>query len=136
MSIERYRVSESLIERVRTGSWNPDNNEVDRGYWLAFREVKKSVKKILNNRNAGDVAAEDHGDWYRALFSPSVDARIMKASDLAGYRNGQVYIRNSMHVPPNKDAVFDCMPSLFDLLRDEEHAAVRAIFLRSVRFVY
>ena len=89
LSIEGYRVSETLIERVRGGAWNPENNEADRGqrdamaargYWLAFNEVKRSVTRILNNDNPGEVAADDHGAWYRALFGTSVEARILKAS--------------------------------------------------------
>jgi hypothetical protein len=30
LSIEGYRVSTELIERVRSGSWNPETNERDR----------------------------------------------------------------------------------------------------------
>lgn len=144
LSIEGYRVSEALIERVRSGAWNPEANEADRqqrdamaarGYWLAFNAVRSSIEKILSKENAGQVAENDHGDWYRALFSPSVEARILKASDLAGYRGDQVYIRNSMHVPPPKEAVLDCMPALFDQLRNEEHAAVRTV-LGHWAFVY
>lgn len=144
LSIEGYRVSEALIERVRSGGWDPDNNETDqqqrdamaaRGYWLAFNVVKDSVEEILNKENAGAVVEDDHADWYRALFGPSVEARILKAGDLAGYRNGPVYIRNSMHVPPPREAVLDCMPALFELLRNEEHAAVRSVLGHWV-FVY
>jgi len=49
LSIEGYRVSPTLIERVRTGAWNPDQNETDvaqrdalaaRGYHEAFQAVK------------------------------------------------------------------------------------------------
>ena len=136
LSIEGYRVNERLIERVRDGEWNPDQIEADkqnrdamaaRGYWLAFRQVKKSVARVLNNENAGDVAEQDHRDWYRELFAASVEAGILGAGDLAGYRNGQVYIRNSRHVPLKKEAILDCMPALFDHLRQEEHAAVRTV---------
>lgn len=35
---------------------------------------------------------------YRELFAPSVDAGILKASDLAGYRGHQVFIKNAAHV--------------------------------------
>src|SRR5690606_16985117 len=52
---------------------------------------------------------------------------ILKASDLAGYRNDQVYIGGSMYVPLSKDAVRDAMPELFNLLRKEKNAAVRAV---------
>jgi hypothetical protein len=31
LSIEGYRVSRKLIERVRSNTWNPETNEQDRG---------------------------------------------------------------------------------------------------------
>ena len=136
LSIEGYRVNEQLIERVRNGEWNPDQIEADkqnrdamaaRGYWLAFNEVKNSVERVLNNENAGDVADRDHRDWYRELFGPGVEAGILAPADLAGYRNDQVYIRNSRHVPLQKEAILDCMPAFFDHLREEEHPAVRTV---------
>jgi len=144
LSIEGYRVTEQLIERVRDGAWNPESDESDRGhrdamaargYWLAFQEVKKSVERVLKGENAGEIADQEHGSWYRALFGPSVEAGILEPGDLAGYRNGQVYIRNSMHVPPKKAVVLDGMPALFDLLREEAHPAVRAVLGHWV-FVY
>lgn len=136
LSIERYRVTVELIERVRSGAWDPKENEADRrqrdamaarGYWLATQRVRESIKTILAGENSGKVADNDHGDWYRELFAPSVTSGILKASDLAGYRNDQVYIGGSMHVPLNKDALRDAMPELFELLEKEENAAVRAV---------
>jgi hypothetical protein len=101
-----------------------------RGYWLAFQEVKQSVERILEGQNPDDVAERDHGDWFRALFTPSVEANILTAGDLAGYRGDRVYIRNSKHVPPKKDTILDCMTALFDHLRDEDHAAEHNARLR------
>ena len=144
LSIEGYRVSEKLIERVRSGNWNPDNTEEDnehknalaaRGYWQAFQVAKDSIKKILNGKNAGIVADEDHGKWYRELFGASVVAGIIQPSDLAGYRNRSVYIRKSMHTPPNYAAVRDLMTVFFELLQNEKNAAVR-IVLGHFIFVY
>lgn len=40
-----------------------------------------------------------------------------------------------MHVPLNVEAVRDTMPALFDLLREEDHPAVRAVLGHFV-FVY
>src|SRR5690606_36718435 len=93
----------------------------------AFNLVKKSIKKILGKSNPGQVADEDHGEWYRELFGPSVTAGLLRPADLAGYRNHQVYIGNSMHTPLNKEAVRDAMPILFQLLSEEPSAAVRAV---------
>ena len=144
LSIEGYRVSEALIERIRDTKWDPDNDDEDlehrnvraaRGYYEAFQQVKDSVKKVLEGANAGEIAKQDHGDWYRTLFAPGVTAGIIRPADLAGYRNGPVFIRQSMHVPPPKEAVRDLMPAFFNLLRDEEHPAVRNVLGHFI-FVY
>jgi len=144
LSIEGYRVSRELIERVRTGGWNPDRNDGDRqqrdamaarGYYEAFQIVKGSVESVLKAANPGRVFERDHSAWYRALFAPSVSSGILVAADLAGYRAGQVYIRRSKHVPPKPEAVRDMMPSLTELLTEEENAGVRAV-LGHFMFVY
>jgi hypothetical protein len=128
LSIERYRVTPELVERVRSGTWDFANNEEDkkqrdamaaRGYWQATQKVRESISKILKGNDAGMIADNDHGDWYRELFAPSVAAGLLKASDLAGYRSHQVYISGSMHVPVNVDGVRDAMPTLFELLKEE-----------------
>ncbi|HOA94544.1 MAG TPA: Fic family protein [Quisquiliibacterium sp.] len=135
LSIEGYRVSAELIERVRSGHWNPDS-EADRshrdalaarGYWLAFQKVRDTVRRIAQGANAGEATQTDHGAWYRELFGPGVAAGLLKPGDLAGYRNGPVYIRQSMHVPPRAEAVRALMPALFDLLRDEPDVSVRVV---------
>lgn len=144
LSIEGYRVNIALIERVRSGNWNPDSDENDknhknalaaRGYWQAFQSVKKSIEKVMAGANAGDVVWQDHSDWYRQMWSPSVTAGILKATDLAGYRNLPVFIRRSMHVPPNVEAVRSLMPAFFELLKEEDSVAVRVV-LGHFFFVY
>jgi fido (protein-threonine AMPylation protein) len=144
LSIEGYRVTPELIECVRSGTWNPEANEQDReqtnamaarGYWQAYQSVGKSIEKVLKNENPGGVAEEDHRTWYREMFAPSVAAGILKPADLAGYRNGQVYIRQSMHVPLNREAVRDAMPAFFELLSQETDPAVRVVLGHFV-FVY
>ena len=128
LSIEGYKVNSALIEKVRSGNWNPDSDKDDqdqrnalaaRGYWQSFQSVRQSIEKVLGGSNAGTIAENDHASWYRALFSPGVTAGILKATDLAGYRNGPVYIRRSMHTPPSKEAVRELMPAFFELLQHD-----------------
>jgi hypothetical protein len=152
LSIEGYRVnpklieraSPELVERVRSGEWNPDEKEEDRehrnalaarGYWQAYQAVRESVRKVLAGDNPGAVGDDDHGDWYREMFGPSVTAGLLRTADLAGYRNDQVYIRRSMHVPPRHEAVRDCLPAFFDLLREEPEPSLRVVLGHFV-FVY
>ena len=144
LSIEGYQVSSELIEKVKTGNWNPDTDTKDvqhknalaaRGYWQAFQIVTKSITKILNGENPGSILNQDHGSLYRELFGPSVAAGILKASDLAGYRNNQVFISQSRHVPPDPASVRDAMPALFELLESEVDSAVRSVLGHFI-FVY
>jgi hypothetical protein len=144
LSIEGYRVSREFIDLVRSGQWQADGSDENKkhldamaakGYWDAFLQVKKAVRAVLEGKNPGEVLELTHSDWYLALFGPSVAAGIIKPSDLAGYRTGPVYIRQSMHTPPNREAVRDMMPTLFDLLAEEENAAVRVVLGHFV-FVY
>jgi hypothetical protein len=136
LSIEGYRVSAELIERVRAGDWNPAMREADRrdqnalaarGYWQAFQEVKRSLEKILAGESAGATVHRDHGGWYREMFAPQVAAQIVEPATLAGYRNGPVFIRRSRHLPPSVEAVRDLMPTFFELLEQEQEPAVRVV---------
>ena len=136
LSIEGYRVTPGLIDRVRSGSWSPESNESDRqsrdalaarGYWQAFQRVKRSVEQIIGGANAGSLVRAAHREWYRELFQPSVAAGIIPASALAGYRNDFVFLRTSRYVPPRWEAVRDAMPALFDHLESEKEPGVRAV---------
>lgn len=144
LSIEGYKVSRELIDRVQKGNWRPDLSVEDReqsdalaarGYWLAYQSVRESVKTVLSGDNAGKVAEEDHRKWYRELFLPSISAGLLKPADLAGYRSDQVYIRYSKYLPPRPEAVREIMPAFFELLTEEKEPSVR-IILGHFLFVY
>ena len=144
LSIEGYRVTAELIEKVASGDWNPDDIPSDaeaknamaaHGYWLAHNEVKTTIRAILSGTNPGVGFRASHGAWYRKLFAPNVDAGFLKPVDLAGYRADKVFIRNASHVPPSQEAVREMMPELCSLLEAESNAAVRAV-LGHFLFVY
>lgn len=136
LSIEGYRVTPELIERVCSGSWDPDHHDDDRqgrdalaarGYWQAFQVVKSTVAEIIAGANPGTLVRTAHRDWYRELFQPCVVAGLVPASALAGYRNDAVYLRTSRYVPPRWEAVRDAMPALFDIIEQEPEPGVRAV---------
>lgn len=136
LSIEGYKVSKSLIEKIKSGEWNPELDETDllqrnalaaKGYYLAFLAVRDSINKALTGVDAIEVLQQNLSEWYQALFSPSVEAGLIEAAHLAGYRNDRVFIRHSLHVPPPREAVFDCMDAFFTCLKHEENPIVRAV---------
>lgn len=144
LSIEGYKVTPELIDLVRSGDWQAEASEENRqhldamaarGYWDAFQQVKKSLLAVLKGENPGEVLEQSYSDWYLALFGPSVAAGIVSQTDLAGYRSGPVYIRQSKHTPPNREAVRDMMPAFFDLLAEEDNPAARVVLGHFI-FVY
>lgn len=136
LSIEGYRVTPELIERVRSGAWDPKGNERDRkdadalaarGYWQAFQAVKATVAGILAGGDAAALCEPGVRVWYREMFQPGIAAGAVPVTAMAGYRTGPVYLRTSRYIPPRAEALRDAMAGLFALLREEPEPAVRAV---------
>lgn len=136
LSIEGYRVTPELIERVASGAWEPDRDAGDRdsrnalaayGYWLAFQQVREAVAQVIERESAGAIVRAGHRDWYREMFRPQVTAGLIDASMLAGYRTIPVYLRGSRHVPPRWELLREAMPALCDLVEGESEPGVRAV---------
>lgn len=136
LSIEGYRVTDTLIEQVAGGEWSPDTDSAQattrdtlaaRGYYQAFQSVKASIARVLEGESVGEVIRSDHHEWYAQLFDPSVQAGILNRSQLMGYRTGPIFIRNSMHTPVPREAILDSLEALFDLISTEPEASVRAV---------
>ncbi len=144
LSIEGYQVSETLINKVKNDSWDPVNNHEDanlknamaaKGYFEAFQAVKVCIERIINDESAPILLKQQLQGWFQKLFSPSVNAGILPAEALFGYRQDRVFIRNSRHTPPSKECVPDAMQVFFECLANEPHAGVRAV-LGHYFFVY
>jgi fido (protein-threonine AMPylation protein) len=144
LSIEGYKVTAELIQKIRLGEWNPTQIQTDqqaiaamaaRGYFEAFQEVKNSLARVLGGESGASVLKSAHHDWHQSLFAPAVRAGLLSPVSLAGYRRDQVYIQGSRHIPLPAHAVLDAMETYFDLLASEENPAVRAV-LGHFFFVY
>jgi len=61
-----------------------------RGYWQAYQAVQKSVGRVLHGENAGQVADEDHGTWYRR-----------NQEDLASTENPRAALRPTVELVPS-----------------------------------
>ena len=136
LSIEGYRVTAELVERVRLGNWSPEGHEADRqsrdalaarGYWQAFQLVRETVGKVVAGGDSGSLVRAEHRNWYLELFQPFVATGVIAASALAGYRGSAVFLRGSGHVPPRWETVRDAMPALFELLENETEPSARAV---------
>ena len=136
LSIEGYRVTPELIERVQSGTWNPEDHADDqqqrdalaaRGYWQAYQTVRSAVDQILQGEDPAGLFREAHRNWYFQMFEPFVAAGAYPAAVLADYRNHPVYLRGSRYVPPRADLVTEGMEVLAGLLEQEDSPGVRAV---------
>ena len=138
LSIEGYQVTTELISRIAQGDWSPESLQQDRsqrdalaakGYYDAFYLVKDLLLGVHQSDrfNLQDTLNQAISRWYRALFQPCVNAGIINALDLAGFRKGPIYIRGSLHTPPPSEQLMDCMEALKDLLSTEDDFIVKAI---------
>ncbi|MCF6309160.1 MAG: Fic family protein [Sulfurimonas sp.] len=137
LSIEGYKVTTELIEKMKNGNWNPVQNIEDKetrdalaakGYYEAFEELKSNILTYLTSKEHIEDNIQDlQSKLYRKLFLPSVQANILKAKDLIGYRNSAIYLRGSEHVPPPKEAVLDSMDKYFEMIQADDNILSKAI---------
>ena len=136
LSIEGYRVSEELIEKIASGAFNPEQHDADRqqldalaalGYWETFKLIRAAVGRSFDGEDAATIFEREHRNWNVAMCGPMIRSGVMKLSDCLGYRNNVVMIKNSDHVPPPYEAVMDCMEELVERLHEEKEPCVRAI---------
>lgn len=137
LSIEGYKVTTELIEKIKHGEWNPAQNEEDRetrsalaakGYYEAFETLKTHIIESLDKKQKiEDDMSNIQATLYRKLFLPSVQANIINASDLIGYRNTAIYLSGSEHVPPPKEAVLDSMEVYLKMLKESDSVLSKAV---------
>ncbi|HDL01010.1 MAG TPA: hypothetical protein ENH23_02105 [candidate division Zixibacteria bacterium] len=136
LSIEGYKVTHELIERVSNGNWSPETIEQDKeakdalaakGYHGAFNNVKESITEAYKKEDINYLIDVGITQWYTALFKPCVTAGLIGELNLAGFRKGPIYIRGSRHVPPASEQLMDCMAALKECIIEEESFAVKAV---------
>ena len=137
LSIEGYKITDELIEKVIKGNWNPEFDDNDKktkdalaakGYADAFNEIKNDLKEEVSSNVYGNKFVEKlHSKWFVKLFGSSVQSGVLKASDLIGYRKHQVFIRNSKHIPLEECELLDAMETYFELLANEKNPFVQAV---------
>ena len=133
LSIEGYKVDRTLINNVLSGQREVESDDektvlIIKGYYQAFQKVNDSIVRIRTEHlNPGQCVEFEFMDWYIEMWKPFVDAGIIKLSDIMGYRNRPVYIKNSWHVPPASHKLMDYMDEYFECLKNEEYASVRAV---------
>jgi hypothetical protein len=119
-TIEGYRITREDIRAVEEGmSYRGKTaEEIERlmalkGYAQAFERTLELIADV-REREGSRMSEGDILDLHLELWGPSVDAGILRASDLRGWRGDPVYIRRSDHVPPAPGKMSTLMRVLVD----------------------
>lgn len=108
-TIEGYRISREEVRAVLEGipyaGRTPD--EIARlmalkGYSRAFDKTLDLVRETFGRPGLSESRIFD---LHLELWGPSIDAGIVAATDMRGWRDGPVFIRQSRHVPPGPEKV-------------------------------
>jgi hypothetical protein len=134
-SIEGYRLSladvSALLGDGAEGDLNIDDERSKLavlGYGIAFDRL---ISRIRDGHRSPPLTSALALDLYTDLFTPSIEAGVIAASDLRGWRMEPVFIRDTLFVPPGPTKV----PSMLDLLFEEladiemEQGLLRAILV-------
>lgn len=147
-NIGRDRIADDIVNAMQTAGYdirevNPFESTLNlilptyeqspyvnriRLMWQQMREP------VLKTFPAGPGRPSDIAAYLKAADDIYVTDAYHSLS-IEGYRKDQVFIRQSMHVPPHYEAVRDCMAAFFDLLREEPEPSVRVVLGHFV-FVY
>jgi hypothetical protein len=132
-SIEGYRISMEEVSMLLGGAGAGEEAIEDLrsklailGYGVAFDNLLARIEKGRGTVHlTGDLAL----DLYVDLFAPSVEAGIVAAEELRGWRTGPVFIRDTLFVPPGPEKVPRMIDLVFDELReiDPSKGLLRAI---------
>ncbi len=128
-TIEGYRVTREQVRTVLQGMPldSADRGEMERlmalkGYSQAF---ERTLSMIADAEPGGLRLSEaDVLDLHEELWGPSVDAELITAAQLRGWRKEPVYIRGSDYVPPAPGKVPQLMRVWADTLTGLEGDAV------------
>ncbi|HYX36132.1 MAG TPA: Fic family protein [Oligoflexus sp.] len=140
LSIENYRVSESMIAAIASGQWDPEekkdvvNRFAAKGYLDAFNLVTREALRDAILWQRGETPIEEMCEILlglvigikRRLFAPMADVGLIDPSDLESYRNQPVFIRGSNHIPMNHTKVAEAMQGVMLAAADEQNPYIRA----------
>lgn len=121
-SIEGYRISLEDVSLLlgATGTEGTTVEDVRSklaiiGYGIAFDNL---LDRLRNDGGAVPLDGPLALDLYLDLFTPSVEAGVVKAEDLRGWRTDSVFIRDTLFVPPNHEKIQRMLDVLFQEMAD------------------
>lgn len=135
-TIEGYQVSEEEIQAIIDGKstaasgGTPEEIRTKtalKGCLGAHNFVLEQIRKAF--AKAEPLEESLITEIYAKLFSPAVEAGLLKKEELTRYRTEPVYLRLSRYVPPNHRRINGLMSALVEEVNRLKDPVVRAVLL-------
>jgi hypothetical protein len=137
-TMEGYRISPETVEAIVRGEPLPDGPRDQKSLESAMAVQGYSGAFDLALRLAQQRAPITRDvilDLHEELYRPSVDAGIVEASDLRGWRKDPVALAGWMHVPPNYVKVPELMRGLDEFAARTDLDPIQRTLLVHLEFV-
>lgn len=141
-TIEGYRITKDEVRAVLEGvpyeGRTPD--EISRlmalkGYSRAFDRTLGLIREAFIQGEAR-LSEEMIFDLHLELWGPSIDAGIVGATEMRGWRESPVFIRQSRHVPPGPEKVGRYMVQLIEQVNSLDVGPITRAVLTHWGFVH
>lgn len=141
-TIEGYHISReevrSVLEGVMYEGRTPD--EIVRlmalkGYSRAFDRTLGMIQEAFA-QDGVNISDSLVFDLHLELWGPSIDAGIVSAADMRSWRDSNVFIRRSQHVPPGPEKVGRYMAQLVEHVNSFSEGPITRAILAHWGFVH
>ncbi len=141
-TIEGYRITREEVRAVFEGlpyeGRTPDETTrlmALKGYSRAFDRTLGLIREAFGQGGAY-MSESIIFDLHLELWGPSIDAGIVSATDMRGWRENPVFIRHSLHVPPGPEKVGRYMVHLMERINDIDAGPITRAVLTHWGFVH
>jgi hypothetical protein len=86
---ESEKILSASHSQPLAGSTDPMTSLACQGYVDAFKAVKRSIVRLLENEEKGKVIGEDISTWLKALVEPTTMGGFFPPETLTSYRQGK-----------------------------------------------
>lgn len=138
-TIEGYRITPAEVSAIISGAPVGGHDPVEVRSRMAVAGYSRAFERVL----AGVAAAEGPvaitepliQTLYVELFAPSVEAGVVDARVLGGWRTEPAYLRGHAHVPPGPEKLARLIRQYEDLVNGIAHLPLTRAILAHLEFV-
>jgi Fic family protein len=138
-TIEGYRITPAEVSAVLRGAPVMGHDPIEVRSRMAVVGYSRAFERVLAEVTEADgpvpFTERRIQDLYVELFAPSVEAGVVSADALRGWRTDAAYLRGYVHVPPGPEKLGRLMRQYEDLVNGVSDRPVTRAIMAHLEFV-